>query len=387
MSDFIPLSVPSIRGNEWKYVKECLDTEWVSSAGKFVDRFEKEIAAFTGARHAVACVNGTAALHTALIVAGVEPGDEVIVPTLTFIAPVNAIRYVNAFPVFMDCDDFYNIDAGKTMEFLERETVYKGGETFSKASGRRIRAVIPVHVFGNAAELEELVGACRERNIRVIEDATESLGTVYKTGKLSGRHAGTVGDIGCLSFNGNKIITTGGGGMILTDNDEHARCARYLTTQAKNDELNYVHDEVGYNYRLTNIQAALGVAQLERMPGYLDAKKKNYDLYRRGIGSIQGLSLAGVPGYADNNHWMYALRIAPDRYEKDASQTIACLGEHGIQARPVWRLNHLQKPYADAKAFRISRALSLAEKTINIPCSVGLTSEQIEIVLWRLANG
>ena len=159
MSDFIPLSVPSIRGNEWKYVKECLDTEWVSSAGKFVDRFEKEIAAFTGARHAVACVNGTAALHTALIVAGVEPGDEVIVPTLTFIAPVNAIRYVNAFPVFMDCDDFYNIDAGKTMEFLERETVYKGGETFSKASGRRIRAVIPVHVMSLRSRVSTSVAA------------------------------------------------------------------------------------------------------------------------------------------------------------------------------------------------------------------------------------
>lgn len=213
---FIPLSVPTIQGNEWAYVKECLDTGWVSSAGKFVDRFEADVARLTGAKHAVACVNGTAALHIALQLAGVQPGDEVIVPTVTFIATVNAVRYAQATPVFMDCDDFYNLDAEKTCEFIRQET----------AKGRRIAALMPVHVFGNAAWLEELLPLCRERNIKVIEDAAESIGTVYTAGVMKGRHTGTVAELGCLSFNGNKIITTGGGGMILTDDGALAERAK-----------------------------------------------------------------------------------------------------------------------------------------------------------------
>lgn len=383
----IPLSIPEISGNEWKYVKECLDTGWVSSAGKFVDRFEEEIRTFTGAKHAIACVNGTAALHISLLIAGVRPGDEVIVSTVTFIAPINAVRYVGAEPIFFDCDEFYNLDVQKVGEFLETNTFVKDGHTFNKTTDRRIAAIIPVHVFGNAVRMEELIEIASRYHIKIIEDATESLGTVYTEGKFAGRHAGTIGDLGCLSFNGNKIITTGGGGMILTNNDEYARKAQYLTTQAKDDPVRYIHHEVGYNYRLTNIQAAVGVAQLEQLPEFLEIKKKNYELYFQALKEIKGLQLAPAPKYADNNHWLYALQINHAEYGKDKEEVLKLLDENGIQARPLWYLNHLQKPYRHCQSYRIEKALKLQETTINIPSSVNLTQEQIEKVIRTLRNG
>lgn len=377
----IPLSVPELGGNEWEYVKECLDTGWVSSAGKFVDRFENEMARYTGAKYAVACVNGTAALHIALLLAGVKPEDEVIVPTVTFIATVNAVRYVQAHPVFMDCDEFYNIDVEKTCEFLRKETVSKGGRTRNKRTGRRIAAILPVHVFGNAARLGDLLPVCRAKRIRVIEDAAESLGTVYNKGRLKGRHAGTVGDIGCLSFNGNKIITTGGGGMILTDHRATADRARYLTTQAKDDDARFVHHEVGYNYRMTNVQAALGAAQLERLPEYVHIKQRNYHAYKQPVDAIRGLHLAEVPSYADNNHWMYALQIDEQRYGLDRESLMSRFSARGIQTRPIWYLNHLQQPYRGYQRYRIERARRLWETTLNIPCSIGLTRSDLNRVV------
>ena len=385
MSDFIPLSVPAIRGNEWQYIKECLDTEWVSSAGKYVDRFEQDIARFTGAKHAVACVNGTSALHIALQLVGVKPGDEVIVPTVTFVAPVNVVRYCFAEPVFMDCDDYYNIDVEKLEQFLKRQTHQQGGVCINKKSGKSIRAIIPVHVFGNAARLDALLPLCSERNIRVVEDASESLGTRY-VGCCGDRHTGTVAEVGCLSFNGNKIITTGGGGMILTDQDELAARARYLTTQAKTDEVRYTHGDVGYNYRLTNIQAALGVAQLEQLPEYLQIKRKNFTAYREALQNVAGLRIAPGPGYAENNYWMYALQIDPRKYGRDREGVMAHLAAQRIQSRPLWYLNHLQKPYAGCEAWDVALAPQLLASTLNLPCSVNLKEEQIQRVLAALGN-
>jgi len=378
----IPLSVPELRGNEWKYVQECLDTGWVSSAGSFVTRFETELAAYTGARFAVACVNGTAALHVALQILGVEPGDEVIVPTLTFIATVNAVRYLGAVPVFMDCDPFYNLDPDKTAAFLREETELRDGACVNRSTGRRVAAVVAVHVFGNAADLDALVGLCRERKLAVLEDATESLGTRYR----DGRHTGTLGDIGCFSFNGNKIITTGGGGMIVTASAEHAARARYLTTQAKDDEVRYLHHEVGYNYRLTNVQAAIGVAQLELLPEFLDAKRRHRARYAAGLAGIAGLALAAMPPYADNNHWLHALQIDAARYGRDRDTLLAQLQAHGIQTRPVWHLNHLQKPYQRCQAYRIETAPRLLETTLTIPSSVGLRDQDIDFVVSRLRH-
>ena len=382
----IPLSVPSLKGNEWKYVKECIDTEWISSAGAYVERFESEFAAFVHSPHAVACVNGTAALHVALRVVGVRPGDEVIVPTLTFIATVNAVRYMGAEPVFMDCDDFYNIDVEKTVEFLNDETESRNGGVFNKRTGRRIAAIVPVHVFGNAVKLHQLVDICRERNIRIVEDATESLGSFYLNAELENRHTGTVGDIGCFSFNGNKIITTGGGGMIVTGEAQFAERAKYLTTQAKDDEVRYLHNDVGYNYRLTNVQAAIGVAQLERLPDFLRTKRENYARYKDAIEGIEGLTLADSPPYAQNNHWMYPLQIDPTRYGRDREELMEHLKEEGIQTRPVWYLNHLQVPYRECQAYRIEKALDLLDVTLSLPCSVSLTETDIRYVTDRLRH-
>lgn len=384
---FIPLSVPSIKGNEWKYIKECLDTEWVSSAGKYVDLFEQKIAEYAGTKYAVACVNGTAALQVALQIAGVKPDDEVIVPTLTFISPVNVVRYCNAEPIFMDADDFYNIDAEKTIKFIQEETFFKEGFTFNKKTSRRISAIIPVHAFGNAVDLEKLIPICKERNIKIIEDATESIGTYYNRGNLKARYTGTIGDIGCYSFNGNKIITTGGGGMIVTNSEEYSDRARYLTKQAKDDPVRYIHNNIGYNFRLTNIQAAMGVAQLEELAEYIEIKKRNYQLYKNEIDKIPGLHLAETPDYSENNYWMYALQIDKKVYGRDREQVMAYLSKNKVQSRPIWYLNHLQRPYKDCQTYKIEKAFDLLEKTLNIPCSVNLNLNDINYTVEVLNEG
>jgi aminotransferase in exopolysaccharide biosynthesis len=373
-----------LKGNEWKYVKECIDTGWVSSAGKYVELFERKVAEYTGSKYAVACVNGTSALQVSLRLASVQPGDEVIVPSLTFIAPVNAIAYNGATPIFMDADEYYNIDSEKTVEFIKNETVFKNGFTFNKNTNNKISAIIPVHVWGNSVWLDELIPLCQERNIAVVEDASESLGTVYSSGNYSGRHTGTIGILGCLSFNGNKIITTGGGGMILTDDDELAEKARYLTTQAKDDPVRYIHHEIGHNFRLTNIQAALGVAQLEQLSGFLDRKRDIYRQYVESVERIEGLTMAKVPDYADNNHWMNLLQIQSPVNGADREVLMTRLNENGIQTRPVWALNHLQKPYNDCQNYRIELANKLVYNSLCLPSSVNIRNSQIQYILKTL---
>ena len=382
----IPLSAPVLNGNEWKYIKECLDTAWVSSAGKFVDTFEENIAGYTGAKHAVACVNGTSALHISLIVSGIQPGNEVLVPTLTFISPVNTIRYIGAEPVFFDADDYYNIDVEKLADFIKQGTEFSNGNSYNKTTGRRIAAIIPVHVFGNAVNLEPVALLLKERNITIIEDATESLGTRYTQGMYTGKHTGTVSDLGCISFNGNKIITTGGGGAIITDNGELAEKARYLTTQAKDDEVYYIHNEVGYNYRLTNMQAALGVAQLEQLPGFLEKKRSNYKNFVECVNGIEGLRMAESPNYAQNNHWMYPMLVDEETYGLNRDKLLKRLASHKIQTRPVWHLNHLQKPYVKCLAYKIDNAFDLVSRTLELPCSVSLTDENISFIAEKLRN-
>jgi len=382
----IPLSVPNISGNEWKYVKDCLDTEWVSSAGKYVDLFEQKIAEYTGAKYAVACVNGTSALQVSLRIAGVEPSDEVIVPTLTFIAPVNAVAYNGANPVFMDVDEFYNLDINKTIEFIQTCTVFKNGVTYNKKTDKRISAIVPVHMWGNAVWLDELIVLCGERNIAVVEDASESLGTFYSNGNNTGRHTGTIGELGCLSFNGNKIITTGGGGMILTDNQKLAEKSRYLTTQAKDDPVRYVHHEIGYNFRLTNIQAALGVAQLEKLQVFLSRKREIFNKYKTAINEVGGLMVVDVPGYAKNNHWMILLQIDKNTYGDGREKLMHRLDANNIQTRPAWAPIHLQKPYQSCQTYRIEKAEELVKNSLCLPSSTNLSDENINNVIAHL-NG
>src|SRR5262245_23809249 len=265
----VPLSVPHLAGNEWRYVKECLDTSWVSSAGGFVTRLERVLADRTGRAHGVATSSGTAALHTALVVAGIGADDEVLMPALTFIAPANAARYVGAWPVFVDVEpDHWQIDPGKLAEFLERECQWRDGALWNRTSGRRVRAVLPVDLLGHPFDADPILDLARSRELIVIEDATESLGARYKN-----RSVGRLGDLACFSFNGNKIVTSGGGGMIVTDDTNWADRARYLTTQAKDDPIEHQHGDVGYNYRLTNVQAAIGVAQLEQLDDHVERKR------------------------------------------------------------------------------------------------------------------
>ena len=380
----VPLSVPSLQGNEWKYVQECLDEEWVSSAGKYVDLFEKKIADYTGVKNAVACINGTSALQVSLRLANVGPGDEVIVPTLTFIAPVNAVTYNSASPVFMDVDEYYNIDVEKIIQFIKEETDFgdNGSQiTINRKTGKRIAAIILVHVWGNAVWQDDLVEVCKENNIAIVEDASESLGTIYTSGKYKGRHTGTIGKLGCLSFNGNKIITTGGGGMILTDDETLADKARYLTTQAKDDRIRYIHNEIGYNYRLTNIQAALGVAQLEQLPGFLKRKHEISLKYQTSLETIEGLSLAKVPDYADNNHWMNVLQIDSNVYGEDRETLMARLEKNRIQTRPIWHLNHLQKPYVNCQNYKVDYAKELVDNSLGLPSSVSLGKKECEMIV------
>ena len=386
MSESIPLSTPSIKGNEWEYVKECLDTEWVSSAGKYVDLFEQKIAEYTGSKYAIACMNGTAAIQVSLRLAGVEPGDEVIVPTLIFIASVNAIAYNNAKPIFMDADKYYNIDVVKTIEFIKNETVFKNGFTYNKKTNNKIPAIVPVHVWGNACWLDELIELCNKQNIAIVEDACESLGTFYKNGKYEGKHTGTIGKLGCLSFNGNKIITTGGGGMILTDDESLAEKARYLTTQAKDDPVRYIHNEIGYNFRLTNIQAALGVAQLEQLSKFLKRKKFIYKQYVDALEEIDGLGMAAVPDYANNNHWLNLIQIDSKVYGEDRETLMERLEQKGIQTRPVWASNHLHKPYRQCQSHKVEKAMELIETSLCLPSSVSLDVVDITNLIKEIIN-
>lgn len=296
------------------------------------------------------------------------------------------MSYLGAQPIFMDCDQYYNLDIEKTIEFIHKKTTFKAGNTINKATNRKIMAIIPVHMYGIAVDLELLLPFCRERNIKIIEDAAESLGSYYISGSLKNRHTGTVGGIGCYSFNGNKIITTGGGGMIVTNNEEYACKARYLTTQAKDDSVRYIHNEIGYNFRLTNIQAAMGVAQLEKLPEFIEIKKKNYQKYKDEIGKIKGLHLAEVPGYANSNYWMYQLQIEKEIYGKEREELMAHLLKNRIQTRPIWYPNHLQKPYKNCQSYYIEKAFELWNKTLNIPCSVNLSEYEISKVISALEN-
>jgi dTDP-4-amino-4,6-dideoxygalactose transaminase len=286
----------------------------------------------------------------------------------------------------MDADEYYNLDSEKTISFIEKETVFKNGFTYNKKTNNKITAIIPVHVWGNACWLDELIELCNKQNIAIVEDACESLGTFYNAGKYKGKHTGTIGKLGCLSFNGNKIITTGGGGMILTNDESLAEKIKYLTTQTKDDPIRYIHDEIGYNFRLTNIQAALGVAQLEQLPTILKRKKEIYDFYQSTIENIDGLSLSKVPDYSDNNHWLNLLQIDNKFYNEDREVLMKRLEENGIQTRPVWKLNHEQKPYKGCQYYKIEKAKKLVENSLCLPSSSNLSNENLNKIVSVL-NG
>lgn len=368
---FIALHEPSFRGNEWKYVKDCLDTGWVSSVGKYVDQFENNLAAFTGAKRAIACVNGTSALSVCLKLAGVQNHDEVLVPTLTFIATANAICYNNAIPHFVDSDETHlGICTLKLADYLANTVIMKNGFAHNRVSGRRIAALIAVHIFGHPVDLDPLVEICNRYNITLIEDAAEALGSSYKN-----KHVGNFGKVSALSFNGNKIITTGGGGAILTNDEKLGALAKHMTTTAKLPHpWEFRHDLVGYNYRMPNINAALGVAQLEILPQFLEKKKKLAAAYSELFKTEKAFKFLTAPQYAHSNYWLNAIILDPS-HEDQRDNILKICNDNQIMLRPLWSLIHTLEPYQDCPRMGLDVAESLFKRTINIPSSSCLGDE------------
>ncbi|NCC07569.1 MAG: LegC family aminotransferase [Clostridia bacterium] len=385
MSEFIPLSVPNFCGNEKKYVNDAVVSEWVSTGGSLVPRFEKAIADYVGADGAVACNSGTSGLHLAMLAAGIGAGDEVLCPTLTFIAAVNPVCYANAKPIFIGCGDSLCICPSLVRDFLEKNAEMKDGKCINKNTGAHIKALEVVHVFGNMANMPEIMKLAREYNLIVIEDATEALGTYYTDGEFKGKYAGTIGDIGVYSFNGNKLITTGSGGMVVSNHADWLEHARHLSTQAKSDELNYKHDEIGYNYRLTNLQAALGIAQMENIENFIAHKNEMHEFYMNQLDGKNGYSILDFREGVRSNKWFYSLYLSDDaKYTRD--EIIAKLKEHKIQSRPIWGLINEQADYPKCEAYAIGSAKHYEERVVNIPCSTSLTKEDAQRVVDTLLS-
>ena len=382
MGRFVPLSIPNFEGNERKYVDDAIEQGWVSTGGAYINKLEKSLAQFLHADNVAACQSGTAALHLAMVEAGVKPGDVVLVPPLTFIAAVNPVKYQFATPVFIDCDDSFCMDTTKLQDFCQQECSFDGQQLTYKGSS--VKAVVIVHVFGNMADMGKIMSIAHRYNLKVIEDATEALGSKYTNGPLAGKYAGTIGDFGCYSFNGNKIITTGGGGAITANDTKVVDHIRYLSTQAKDDVHYYIHNEVGYNYRMTNLQAALGVAQLEELPEFIRRKQKNYKLYCQLFDGFELGHMIGFRSDIDSNMWFYSLEINRDKVKATMKEIITKLEEKGVQTRAIWGLINEQLPYIHEATYKLEKAPYYAERILNIPSSTQITEEEIHYVVENI---
>lgn len=367
------LSAPNICGNEWTYVKECLDTGWVSSVGSYVNKFEQMLAQYTGAKYAVATSSGTTALHISLLLAGVKSGDYVIAPNITFIASLNSIIYTGARPILMDVDlDNWQIDLNLLEQFLHTNTfINDQGESCFKNDGKRIAAIMPVHVLGYTCNIDRLLEICKTYNLTIVEDATEALGSFY-----NGKHPGTFGQLGCISFNGNKIITTGGGGMILTNDEFLARRAKHLTTQAKADSFEYYHDEVGYNYRLVNVLAAIGVAQMELLPEFVEKKQSIAQRYKSALADIGDITFQVSVEKLKANDWLFTMKSNRQK------ELLERLNKASLQSRPFWvPMNRLPMFQNDIFYQTDDISKKLYDTCLSIPCSTQMSVQEQEQVI------
>jgi len=413
----IPLSVPNLSKDIVPMIEECIETGWVSTGGRFITEFEEKVANYVGAEEAVGVQSGSAGLHVAYRVMGVEAGDEVICPTATFIATVNPMMYIGALPVFMDCDDTLNMDLEKLEEFLsenceltlpsdgfsnsicpdghlplrKRKNFFTKTEIetkeeilINKNSGRKIKAICIVHVFGNPIDMVRVMEIAEKYKLKVIEDSAESLGSFYAKDGEKQAHTGTLGDIGVYSFNANKILTTGGGGMVVAKDKKILDKVRFLSVQAKTDPLYFTHDEIGYNYRLTNVASAFGVSQMNQLEGFIENKIKNYNLYKEAIKNIDGLKILPFNEDTRANYWFYSIMVDKEKYGLDRDELLVKLNECGIQSRPLWGLMHDQKPLKQYEAYKIEKARHYVDNLLNIPCSTNLTSEQVNQVIGKL---
>ncbi|MGQ0732903.1 MAG: LegC family aminotransferase [Acidobacteriota bacterium] len=377
----IALSEPWLHGSEGRYLQECLDTNWVSSAGPFVREFEERLAALSARQFAVAVASGTAALHVSLIVSGVQREDEVIVPALTFIAPANAVRYVGAHPVFVDVEpEYWQIDVTELAGFLRRGCRLVGERLVNHETGRTVSAILAVDVLGHPVDADPLRDLAAEFGLALIEDATESLGAAYK-----GRPAGALGSVACFSFNGNKVVTCGGGGMIVTDDEAAAARARYLSTQAKDDPVEYVHHHVGFNYRLTNLQAALGVGQLEWLDTHVAAKRRIAERYRDAFSRVPGLTFMRQAPWASSSFWLSTVLVDAAAYGMTSRALLGHLAETGIESRPLWEPLHRSRAHAGSPRRVCPVAERLYDQALSLPSSPGLSEDDqrrvIEAVL------
>lgn len=367
----IPLSVPNLNINIVENLRECIETGWVSTGGRFIAEFEQKFAKYVGMESAVSTQSGTAGLHLALRTLGVGPGDQVIVPTLTFVAAVAPVLYQNAVPIFMDCDDSLCIDADKLEDYL-------------KSNRGKAKAIIVVHIFGNMSNIEKIMDIAAKYDVKIIEDATEALGTFITDGTYQGRHAGTIGDIGVFSFNANKIITTGGGGMIVCRDRAMLERMRHLSLTAKTDSLYFIHDEVGYNYRMLNLQAALGVSQMDELECFVETKTRNYEQYKVELSEVKGIRILPFRKDARSNHWFYSLLIDEGALGINRNELMHKLIDEGIQCRPIWKLIHTLEPYKGFEAYRIEKAPYYESHILNVPCSTNLKSEDVTYVCNKI---
>jgi perosamine synthetase len=380
MNKRIPLSEPVMAGNEWKYVKECIDTAWVSSLGKFVDMFAEKFAEYLEMPYAVPTVNGTAALHISLVALELKPDEEVLVPTLTFAATANVVVYCNAHPVFIDVEeDTLGIDPQKVEEFLTQECDWKNGCLINKSTNRRVRGIIPVHLYGHPVDMSPILELAGKYGLFIVEDATEALGSKYK-----GQFVGTFGETGAFSFNGNKIITTGGGGMVATKDADLEERIKFLTTQARQGP-EYYHTEIGYNYRLTNIQAALGLAQLEKIDEFIAKRRSIAHYYQKVLKDVPGITVGGEAEWAWNNYWLSWILVEAD-YGKSKDELLKELNDKRIEARAFFIPLHTLPPYRSYQAYQISKALELYDKGINLPSHTTLEKNVLNFVVDTIKN-
>ena len=380
----INLSVPNLSMDILENLKECLESGWVSTGGRFIPEFETKVKNYMKTKFAAGVQSGTAGLHMSLQVLGVQRDEEVFVPTLTFIAAVNPTTYLGASPIFIDCDDSLCMDPIKLEKFCSEECDFKEGALVNKKTNKKIRALVIVHVFGNMADMEKIMDIAKKYNLKVLEDATEALGTYYTEGRYKGKYAGTIGDIGVLSFNANKIITTGGGGMVVGDNEELVEKVRFLSSQAKKDTLYFIHDEIGYNYRMLNLQAALGTSQIDQLESFIETKIKNYKIYKEELEKIEGLEILPFVKGIRANHWFYSLKIDKEKYGIGRDELLQKLVDAGIQTRPIWGLIHQQKPYSTCQSYEIEKALYYYDRILNLPCSSNLTEKEVYQVIEKI---
>ena len=367
----IALNEPNITGNEIKEVKSSIKSTWVSTSGKYIKRFESLISNFTNSKNVVALSSGTSALHLSLRAIDIKKNEEIIVPAITFIATINSINYVNASPIFMDVDKTHNLDINKTIKFIKEETFTNKIGTFNKKTKKRIGAIIPVHMWGNYCDFQKLKPLCKQKKIKIIEDASEALGTFQNKKNIT--HAGTNGDIGCLSFNGNKILTTGAGGAIITNNYSYAKKILYLSTQAKDDAIRFVHNDIGYNYRMTNLNAAFGCGQFKSLKKFIKNKKKIHDFYKKKISKLNGINLLENSNHFASNNWLNIIEIDKNKTKINPFYIYKKLKEKNIQTRLVWMPNHLQKQYKNCQKYKIKKSVDIFNKSLCIPSSTNLT--------------